>query len=105
MTTGDAAQDARRGWTPWLVGAVVLPVLGAAATVAVVENVELDTWEAWQAALLVAATFVVPATVSAWVAWSFGVVEALAWALACAGIQLALVFGVGFLALGLGPGG
>ena len=76
MTTGDAAQDARRGWTPWLVGAVVLPVLGAAATVAVVENVELDTWEAWQAALLLAATFVVPAALSAWVAWSFGLVEA-----------------------------
>jgi cytochrome bd-type quinol oxidase subunit 2 len=105
MTTGDAAQEARRGWTPWLVGAVVLPLLGAAATVAVVENVSLDTWESWQAAAVLAATFVVPAAISAWAAWSFGVAEALAWALACAGIQLALVFGVGFLALGLGPGG
>jgi hypothetical protein len=104
MTTGDAAQEARRGWTPWLVGAVVLPVLGAAATVAVVENVELDSWESWRAAAVLAATFAVPAAISAWVARSFGVVEALAWTLACAGIQLALVFGVGFLALGLGPG-
>ena len=104
MTTGDAAQDARRGWTPWLVGAVVLPVLGAAATVAVVEEASLSSWDAWQAAAVLAATFVVPAAVSAWVARSFGVAEAVAWALACAGIQLALVFGVGFLALGLGPG-
>jgi hypothetical protein len=31
------------------------------------------------------------------------VVEAVAWALACAGVQFALVLGVGFLALGYGP--
>jgi cytochrome bd-type quinol oxidase subunit 2 len=105
MTTGDAAQDARRGWTPWLVGALVLPLLGAAATVAVVENADLDAWASWQAAAVLAAMFVVPAALSAWVARSFGVAEAIAWALACAGVQLALVFGVGFLALGLGPGG
>jgi cytochrome bd-type quinol oxidase subunit 2 len=104
MTTGDAAQDARRGWTPWLIGALVLPALGAVVTVAVVEEAGLDTWASWQAAAVLAATFVVPAAISAWVARSFGVVEALAWALACAGIQLALVFGVGFLGLGLGPG-
>jgi cytochrome bd-type quinol oxidase subunit 2 len=104
MTTGDAAQDARRGWAPWLLGAVVLPAIGAAAVVAVVEGVDLDAWESWQAAALLAALFVVPAAAAAVVARSFGVVEALAWALACAGIQLALVFGVGFLALGLGPG-
>jgi hypothetical protein len=104
MTTGDAAQAARRGWTPWLTGAVVMPALGAVAVVAVVEGVALDSWPSWQAAAVLVALFVVPACVSAWVARGFGVVEALAWALACMGVQVALVFGVGFLALGLGPG-
>jgi hypothetical protein len=104
MTTGDAAQDARRGWTPWLAGAVVLPVLGAAAVVGLVENVELDSWATWQAAAALAALFLVPALLAAFVARAFGVVEALAWALACVGVQVALVFGVGFLALGFGPG-
>jgi hypothetical protein len=103
MTTG-AAQDARRGWTPWLFGAVVLPALGACAVVALVEGVSLDTWEPWQAAAVLGALFVVPALLAAVAARRFGFAEALAWAFACAGIQLALVFGVGFLALGLGPG-
>jgi hypothetical protein len=104
MTTGDAAQVARRGWWPWLIGAVVLPVAGAAAVVAVVEEVDLAAWDSWQAAAVLAALFAVPGLLSAWAARSFGVVEALAWALATIGAQLALVFGVGFLALGLGPG-
>jgi hypothetical protein len=104
MTTGDAAQATRRGWWPWLIGAVVLPVVGAAAVVAVVEQVELDAWASWQAAAVLAALFALPGLLSAWAARSFGVLEALAWALACIGVQLALVFGVGFLALGLGPG-
>ena len=104
MTTGDAAQVARRGWWPWLIGALVLPVVGAAAVVAVVEQVDLAGWDSWQAAAVLAALFAVPGLLSAWAARSFGVVEALAWALATIGAQLALVFGVGFLALGLGPG-
>jgi hypothetical protein len=103
MTT-EAAGGARRGWTPWLVGAVVLPVVGAVACLALIEGVDLGAWAEWQAAAVLAALFVVPALVSAWVARGFGVVEAFAWALACLGMQLALVFGVGFLGLGLGPG-
>jgi hypothetical protein len=104
MTTGDAAQDARRGWAPWLLGAVVLPVLGAVAVVALVEGVDLASWSQTQAAAALVALFAVPALLAAVVARAFGIVEALAWFFACAGIQLALVFGVGFLALGLGPG-
>jgi hypothetical protein len=104
MTTGDAVHATRRGWLPWLIGAVVLPAVGAVAVVAVVEEVDLDSWPSWQAAAVLAGLFAVPGLVSAWVARSFGVLEALAWALACIGVQLALVFGVGFLALGLGPG-
>jgi len=104
MTTGDAASDMRRGWAPLLLGAVVWPALGATAVVALVNGVALDTWPSSRAGAVLAALFVVPAVLSAVVARSFGVVEALAWALACIGVQLALVFGVGFLALGLGPG-
>jgi hypothetical protein len=104
MTTGDASPDARRAWAPWVVGAVVLPVLGATAVVALVEEVDLATWRSWQAAAALAGLFAVPALLSAFVARAFGVVEAFAWALACLGVQVALVFGVGFLALGLGPG-
>ena len=104
MTTAEAAQEARRGWLPWLLAPVVLPALGAAAVVALVEGVDLDDWEVWQAAALLGALFVIPAAVAAFVARRFGVAEAIAWALACVGVQLVLVFAVGFLALGLGPG-
>jgi hypothetical protein len=104
MTTGDAASDMRRGWAPWVVGAVLLPVLGAVAVVALVEGVDLDAWASWQAAAALAALFLVPALVSAVAARAFGFLEALAWAFACVGVQVALVFGVAFLGLGLGPG-
>jgi hypothetical protein len=69
-----------------------------------VENVELDEWRVWQAAAALGAAFVVPALLAAWAGLRGGVVEAISWAFACVGVQVALVFGVGFLALGLGPG-
>jgi hypothetical protein len=104
MTTAEGARDARRGWLPWLLGPLVLPALGATAVVALVEGVDLDGWAVWQVAVVLGVLFVIPAAASAVVARRFGVAEALAWALACVGVQVALVFGVGFLALGLGPG-
>ena len=104
MTTAEAAQEARRGWLPWLLAPLVLPALGASAVVALVEGVDLDRWDVWQAAAVLGALFVIPAAIAAFVARRFGVVEAIAWALACVGIQFVLVFAVGFLALGLGPG-
>jgi hypothetical protein len=104
MTTAERARDARRGWLPWLLAPLALPALGATAIVALVEGVELDAWEVWQVALALGAAVVVPAALSAFAARRFGVVEAIAWALACVGVEAALVFGVAFLALGLGPG-
>jgi hypothetical protein len=104
MTTAEGAQDARRGWLPWLLCPLVLPALGATAIVALVEGVDLDGWALWQVVLVLGAAVVIPALLSAWAAWRFGVAEAIAWALACVGVEVALVFGVGFLALGLGPG-
>ena len=104
MTTAEAAQEARRGWLPWLLAPLVLPALGAAAVVALVEGVDLDDWAVWQVGVALGALFVIPALLSAFVGRRFGVVEAIAWALACIGVQFVLVFAVGFLALGLGPG-
>jgi hypothetical protein len=89
---------------PWLLGPLVLPALGAAVVVALTETADLDALTPWQAALALGAAFAVPALLAAWVGWRGGVVEAVAWALACLGVEVALVFGVGFLALGLGPG-
>ncbi|HET8759074.1 MAG TPA: hypothetical protein VFM58_23860 [Solirubrobacteraceae bacterium] len=104
MTSAEGAHDARRGWVPWLLAPVVLPALGAAGVVGLVESVDLDSWAVWQVAVVLGALVVVPAGLSAFVARRFGAAEAIAWALACVGVEVALVFGVGFLALGLGPG-
>jgi hypothetical protein len=103
MTMAEA-RDARRGWLPWLLGPIVLPGLGALAVVVLVESASLDGWATWQAVAALAAAVVVPALVAAWVARRDGVAEAILWALACVGVEVTLVFGVAFLALGLGPG-
>jgi hypothetical protein len=66
--------------------------------------VNLDDWAPWQAVAALAAAVVVPALAAAWVARRDGAAEAILWALACVGVEVALVFGVAFLALGLGPG-
>jgi NitT/TauT family transport system permease protein len=104
MTTAEGAREARQGWMPWLLGPLVLPALGAVVVVALTETANLDEWAVWQAALALGAAFAVPALLAAWAGRRGGVIEAVAWALACIGVQVALVFGVGFLALGLGPG-
>jgi hypothetical protein len=104
MTTAEGAREARRGWVPWLLAPLVLPALGAAGVVALVESVDLDSWAIWQAAVALGALLVIPAGLAAFAARRFGVAEAIAWALACVGVEFAFVFGVAFLALGLGPG-
>lgn len=100
-----ARRDRRRSVLPWLLAPLVFPALGAAALLALVEREggDLSGWSTGRAAAVVAAAFAVPALLSVWFARRHGVVEALAWAFVCVGVQLALVVGVGFLALGLGP--
>ena len=100
-----ARRDRRRSVLPWLLAPLVFPALGAAALLVLVEREggDLSAWSTGQAAAVVAAAFVVPALLSGWFARRHGVVEALAWAFACVGVELALIVGVGFLALGLGP--
>jgi hypothetical protein len=89
-----------------LIAPLLLAAAGAAVLVALLENAggDFGAWPQWQAIAVPAAAFFVPAALCAWVARRAGVVEALAWAIACAGLQLALVLGAGFVALGLGPG-
>ncbi len=80
-------------------------MLGAAVLLAVIEQAggDLGGWPLSRAVAVVAAAFVVPAALSAWLARHDGVLLALAWAVVCAAAQLALVVAVGFLLLGLGP--
>jgi hypothetical protein len=94
----------RRGIAVWALRAL-LPLLGAAAVLAALERAggDLRRWTlpAAVAALLGAA--LLPALASAWLARREGAVEALLWALVTLAAEVALVFGVGLLALGLGP--
>jgi len=64
---------------------------------------DLTGWPFVRAVAVVAAAFLVPAVLSAWLARREGIVLALLWALVCAAAQLALVVGVGFVLLDLGP--
>jgi hypothetical protein len=105
VTPGTDADAIEGQWRRWLLAGVVLPVVGAAAVVGLIEAAggDLGAWETWQAVAALAAAVIVPAGVSVWLVRHGGVVEAVAWAVVCAGLQVALVFGVGFVALGLGP--
>jgi hypothetical protein len=87
------------------IAVLLLAAAGAAVVVAVVEREggDLSDWPLWQAIAVPAAAFAVPALLSALVMRRQGVVEAFFWALACLGVQFALVIGVGFVALGYGP--
>jgi MFS family permease len=100
-----ARRDRRRRWLPWLVCPVLLPALGAAAVLALLQDAggDLGDWSTGQAAAALGAAFLVPALLAGWFGRRHGVAEAIAWAVACAAVQLALVVGVGFLALDLGP--
>lgn len=88
-----------------LIAPLLLAAAGAAVVVASLEAAggDFGAWPTWQAIAVPAATFVVPALLSAAVTWRSGAFEAILWAFGCAAAQFALVFGVGFLALGYGP--
>jgi hypothetical protein len=88
-----------------LIAPLLLAAAGAAVLVALLENAggDFGAWPEWRAIAVPAAGFAVPAVLSGWIARRDGVAEAVFWAIACAALQLALVLGVGFVALGLGP--
>ena len=86
----------RRSWRVWTLR-VLLPLLGAAAALVVLEARE------WPVAGL-AAALLVPALVSGWLGLRDSLPEAILWLLVTFAAELALVFGVGLALLGLGPG-
>jgi hypothetical protein len=94
-----ASRSRRRRLLPWLLCPLVLPALGAAAVVAIVRDEVRGPGEHVAAAAGVA----VPAIVSWWLGRAHGRIDAVLWALVTVAIELALVFGVGFVALDLGP--
>jgi hypothetical protein len=85
----------RRSWTVWALR-VLLPLLGAAAALLVLEARDWSTVAA-------AAALIVPAAVSAWLARRESLPDAILWLLVTLAAELALVFGVGLVLLGLGP--
>jgi hypothetical protein len=100
-----ARRARRRRLRLWILGPAVLPALGAAGLVWLLEREggDLGGWPPLRIALVLAGAFVLPALITAWLARRRGVLEAIAWALATVCIQVVLVFAVGFLALGYGP--
>jgi cytochrome bd-type quinol oxidase subunit 2 len=96
-------RDRRRRIVPWLICPTLLPAAGAAALVAVLREADQKAWPAGQAALATAACVLIPALLAGWIGRRHGRVDAVLWALVCAALTLALAFGVGFLALDLGP--
>ena len=84
---------------------LLLAAAGAAVVVGLLEAAggDFGDWPTWQAIAVPAAAFAVPALLSAAVTWRYGWLQAVLWALVCAAVQFALVFGVGFLALDYGP--
>jgi hypothetical protein len=94
-----ARRERRRRLLPWLLSPVVLPALGAAALLAVLRDELRGSGEMAAAA----GCLLVPALISWWLGRAHGRIDAILWALVTAAIELALVFGVGFVALDLGP--
>ena len=98
-------RDRRRRITPWLLCLIPLPALGAGTLLAVIDSSGGDLRElsGASAAGLVAASLLVPALLSGWIGRRHGHVDAVLWGLVTLAVELALVFGLGFAVLDLGP--
>lgn len=95
----------RRSGAVWTLR-VLLPLLGAAAVLAAVEQAggDLGDWSPTAAAAVPVGLLLVPAVISAALARHEGIALAFLWLLVTLAAEVALVFCVGFVALGLGPG-
>jgi hypothetical protein len=100
----DVRRRRRRSGAAWILR-IGLPLLGAAAVLATLQSGDgtLGRWSAGTAAAIVAAELLVPAVVVGATARRSSFVEAVLWFLVALAAEVALVFGVGFAALGLGP--
>jgi hypothetical protein len=98
-------RERRRRLTPWLVCLVPLPAIGAGLLLAIIDGQGGDLRELSTAAAVavVAGCLLVPALLSGWVGRRHGALDAVLWALVTLALELALVFGLGFAVLDLGP--
>ena len=89
----------------WALAPVGLPLLGAAAALALLdrEGGDLAGWSTPSAVLAVVLLFGIPAAITLWLARRRGPLEAVGWAAITLLAQVALVFWVGLVALELGP--
>jgi hypothetical protein len=94
----------RRSGAAWILR-VGLPLLGAAAVLATLQSAggDLSRWTPATAAAIVAGELLVPALATGLTARHEPPFEAALWALVALAAEVALVFGVGFEVLGLGP--
>src|SRR3954469_19176403 len=91
----------RRRILPWVLCPIVLPLLGAAAFVALLRSAGGELSTSSEAIVAVAAAFGVPAVIAALVGRWHGRAEAVLWALITVAVEVALVFGVALAALEL----
>jgi hypothetical protein len=98
-------RDKRRRVIPWLLCLVPLPAAGAGTLLAVIDSSGGDLRELSgpAAAGLVAACLLVPALLSGWIGRRHGRVDTVLWGLVTLAVELAIVFGLGFAVLDLGP--
>lgn len=95
----------RRRLAPWLICLVPLPAAGAGLLLAIIDGQGGDLRELSTAGAVgvIAGCLLVPALLSGWVGRRHGRLDAVLWALVTLAIELALVFGLGFAVLDLGP--
>ncbi len=100
-----AKRDRRRRWAPWLLCLLPLPAAGAGVLLAIIDGQGGDLRElsTAAAACVVAGCLLVPALASAWIGRRHGPLDAVLWGLVTLAVELALVFGLGFAVLDLGP--
>jgi hypothetical protein len=100
-----AKRDRRRALAPWLICLLPLPAAGAGALLAIIDGQggDLRKLSTGAAVLVVAGCLLVPALASGWVGRRHGRLDAVLWALVTLAVELALVFGLGFAVLDLGP--
>ena len=82
----------------WLCAPLLFPAAGAAAATAVIEA------DPFAQLALFLACFAIPAALSLWLARRRGWFERIAWPLVTLAAEVALLFWIGFVALGYGPG-
>ncbi|HLM49272.1 MAG TPA: hypothetical protein VK279_01895 [Solirubrobacteraceae bacterium] len=98
-------RDRRRRRLPWILCPLPLPAAGATAFLLLLRSSggDLRDLSPSGAALLVAACGLVPALLSAWIGRRHGRLDSVLWALVTLAVELALVLGLGFAVLDLGP--